>query len=137
FFSPVLMSSPTMFFRAQEEPANSVGGGVFVVGVVAQANAAKACGTNAAIIGSFLIASNSAVLPASSVSVAYRLTGSAAMGQDYTNLPGAITLPVADPAAFVFIHPLANTNITFTEDVILTLVPGPGYFIAPLFFSDT
>ena len=120
-FSAVPMAFPAMFFRAQETTNG------LVIRAEKFQNAAEACGTNDAVVGSFRIYAAQNFAPCS---VPYRLSGSATMGQDYTNLSGVVALTVDNAgSAYVFIDPLAHTNIEFTEDVVLTLVPGPGYFI--------
>lgn len=57
----------------------------------------------------------------------YTLGGSAAAGDDYLALPGAVTLAAGQTATNIVVTPLADALLEGLESVSLTLVSGNGY----------
>ena len=57
--------------------------------------------------------------------VAYRLSGTAKNGKDYTELDGTITLPAGAAAADIVIAPWNDMTVEGDETVSITLLPGP------------
>ncbi len=64
------------------------------------------------------------------VTVNYSMSGSAALGTDYTlsGTPGQVTIPAGQTSANVILHALRNAN----KNATMTLTPGVGYFLSGL-----
>ena len=63
----------------------------------------------------------------SPVTVNYTLTGSAANGSDYTNLPGAVTFLAGATATNIYVQPIDDSDPETLETVVLDIAPGAGY----------
>jgi hypothetical protein len=92
--------------------------------VVAPDPQASEAGSNPAL---FYLARNGGRLDVP-LTVSFTLTGSAANGTDYANVPLTFTLRANEPTGIVTISPLADASAEGNETVVLTLVAKPGTY---------
>src|SRR4029453_3410186 len=64
---------------------------------------------------------------ASALTVSYAVTGTATSGNDYTPLPGTVTIPAGSATAIIPVNPVNDTAVESDETVIVTLSTTPAY----------
>ena len=65
--------------------------------------------------------------PLDDLTLTYKVSGTATPDEDYTALPGALTVPAGATAAVIPVTIIDDTHEDNGESVVLTLVGGPGY----------
>jgi hypothetical protein len=66
---------------------------------------------------------------ASAWTVAYRVSGTATSGTDFTALPGSVTIPAGQASATIDVTAIGDDVIEGDETVIVTLLPGAGFSV--------
>jgi len=62
--------------------------------------------------------------------VNYMVAGTATNGSDYQALTGSVTIPIDSSTATITVTPVSDTQVEGSETVILTLAPGPVYYVS-------
>ena len=96
--------------------------------------------TNSAIndpgqVGIFYLARTRA--PVTPLTLAYRLSGTASNGFDYTTLTGIATIPANARDTYVYVQPIVGSAAQFEQTVTLTLTPTNGYLVNGFYSSAT
>jgi hypothetical protein len=86
-------------------------------------------------IGKFHITINPPI--SSGFTLVYQISGNAAGGVDYSNLPGTLTIPANAASADIPIYPLRDAPGGTDQSVILNLVLTNGYLVDPNHFTAT
>jgi hypothetical protein len=68
--------------------------------------------------------------PALPLTVNYSISGTASSGQDFTALPGTVTIPVGSASADIVITPIQDALVEGNETVVLTLASSSSYSIS-------
>ncbi len=63
------------------------------------------------------------------LTVSYTVTGAATSGADYAALTGSVLILAGERSAIVAVEPLDDSRHELEEDVIVTVVEGPGYAV--------
>jgi hypothetical protein len=133
-FDPVsTFGQPENFFRAQKAPD--------VIQINAQQDALEPTNSQSGQTGIFQLVRNT-WRPDIALTITYKVSGSATMGLDYTNITGTnligtVTFPPFVFTTNIFIKPIVDNLIEFEESVTVAILRTNGYIVDPSSESAT
>jgi hypothetical protein len=63
------------------------------------------------------------------LTVSYTVAGTATAGNDYTALPGTVTIPAGASSSVITVSPVADTRMESTETVVVTIAANAAYTV--------
>jgi len=81
--------------------------------------------------------STASPLTASPLTVSYRVSGTARIGEDYTSLSGSVTIPAGATSALIVVDPIEDAEAESAETVVVSLNSSSAYRVDTVRFAAT